>query len=64
MKCYLIATGILFGVMAAMHLVRAVSERSLLATQPGYYVGMAALGILAGALSVWAWCLLRAKSRP
>ena len=64
MKCYLIATGILFGVMAAMHLVRAVSERSLLATHPGYYLGMAALGVLAAGLSVWAWCLLRAKSRP
>ncbi len=63
MKAYLIVTGTLFGLVAFLHLLRAISERSLLGTNPGEFVAMAALGALAAALSLWAWCLLRKPSR-
>lgn len=58
MKAYLITTGTVFGLVALMHLLRAISERSMLGTNPGEFLFMAALGALAAALSAWAWCLL------
>ena len=58
MKAYLIITGTVFGLVALMHLLHAISERSRLGTNPGEFLFMAALGIVAAALSVWAWCLL------
>src|SRR5437870_2362616 len=50
MKAYLITTGTLFGLIAVLHLVRAIEERSLLATDPWYFLGMAALGVVSAAL--------------
>ena len=35
-----------------------INDRPLLATDPWYFLGMSALGVVAAALSVWAWCLL------
>jgi hypothetical protein len=58
MKAYLIITGTLFGLMAVLHVWRAIAERSQLNTDPGSFLGMAALGLVAAALSVWAWRLL------
>jgi hypothetical protein len=58
-KAYLVTTGTVFGLIAVMHLVRSVAEWRLLASDPWYFLGMAALGVLAAALSVWAWRLLR-----
>jgi hypothetical protein len=58
MKAYLVTTGTLFGLLAVMHLLRAIAERHLLTTDPWYFIGMAALGVVSAALSVWAWRLL------
>jgi predicted enzyme related to lactoylglutathione lyase len=58
-KAYLLATATLFGLMAMMHFLRNIAEWRLLATDPWYFLGMAALGVVAAALFVWAWCLLR-----
>jgi hypothetical protein len=63
MKAYLIITGALFGLMAAMHVWRGIAEWHSLATDPGYFLGMEALGLVAAGLSAWAWCLLRRQSR-
>jgi hypothetical protein len=63
MKVYLITTGTLFGLIAVMHLLRAIAEWHLLATDPGYFLGMTALGVLAAGLSIWAWRLLRLRGR-
>jgi hypothetical protein len=59
MKAYLITTGALFGLIAVLHLLRSIQEWSLLTTDPWSFLAMAALGVLAGALSLWAWRLLR-----
>jgi hypothetical protein len=58
MKVYLITTGTIFGLIAFMHVLRAISERGLLATRPGEYLAMTSLTFVATGLSVWAWMLL------
>ena len=63
MKAYLITTGTIFGLLAVWHLLMAINERHSLATDPGYFLGMAAMGALAAALSVWAWRLLARQAR-
>ena len=63
MKAYLITTGLLFGLIAVMHTLKAINDRRLLTTNPGEFLGMAALGVAAAALAVWAWRLLRRQSR-
>ena len=59
MKAYLATTGVIFGLLAIMHLLRAIDERQAFSTNPAEYLSMAALGLLAAALSVWAWRLFR-----
>jgi hypothetical protein len=59
MKAYLITTGTIFGLIAAMHLIKALRDWSLLSSNPVEFLSMAALGALAALLSVWAWRLLR-----
>jgi hypothetical protein len=63
MKSYLITTGSIFGLIALMHLLKAIGDRQQMATDPGSFFGMAALGLVAAGLSVWAWRLLRRQSR-
>jgi hypothetical protein len=57
MKAYLITTGTVFALMAIMHLVRAIAEYATLFTEPGYFLGMTALGMVSASLSIWAWRL-------
>jgi hypothetical protein len=59
MKAYLISTGTIFGLLAAMHIWRAIDERSQLASNPVQWVAMVALGMVAASLAVWAFRLLR-----
>ena len=63
MKAYLVTTGSIFGLIALLHVLRSVSEWKLLSTHPGEFVAMAALGVVAAALSVWAWRLLWRMTR-
>jgi hypothetical protein len=58
MRAYLVTTGLLFGLLAALHVWRAVDE------WPGanlglFVVQMGALVALPGGLSWWAWRLWR-----
>jgi hypothetical protein len=61
MKAYIITTGTIFALIAAMHLWKAILDRSRLATNPGEFFSMAALGLLAAGLAVWALSLLRPR---
>jgi hypothetical protein len=63
MKPYLIITGVLFALLAAMHVWRAIAERQQLNTNPGEFFSMLALGMVAAGLSIWAWRLLRQQVR-
>ena len=59
MKAYLIITGALFGLMAGVHVWRAIEEWPQTTSSAGFLLGMAALVALPGILSWWAWRLLR-----
>ena len=59
MKAYLLTTGALFAVLAMAHLARTVAESSRLTTDPGFLVEGPGIGILAAAIAIWAWRLLR-----
>ena len=63
MKAYLITTGLIFGLIAVLHLLRDITERARLATDTGHYLFEAALGLVAAVFAVWAWRLLRAQGR-
>jgi len=63
MKGYLATTGTIFGLIAVMHGVKYFADRANLSTHPVEYLSMSALGILAAALSFWAWWLLRLQLR-
>ena len=58
MKAYLLTTGVLFGLIAIAHILRIIVEWPRLATDPWYLL----LTLLAAALCVWAWRLLRQSS--
>ena len=63
MKAYLFTTGAIFGLIAIMHALKSVQDWPMLRTNPGEFLPMAALGVLAAGLSVWAWRLLRSLSK-
>lgn len=60
MKAYLIVTGIVFGLVTAAHIWRAIAEGPQLAKNPLFIL----LTVLAAALSFWAWWLLGRSLRP
>lgn len=64
MKTYLATTGTIFALLAIMHVQRAIKESNDFATNPAEYLAMAALGLIAAGLSVWAWRLLLRTNRP
>ncbi len=59
MKAYLLTTCVLFGLLALLHVWRAIVEWPHPTVSPGFVLGMAALVALPGVLSWWAWSLLR-----
>jgi hypothetical protein len=59
MKAYLFTTGALFAILALAHLARTFAEASRLRTDPGFILEGPGIGIIAGAIAVWAWRLLR-----
>ena len=63
MKAYLITTGSLFGVLAVAHLLRTIVEWRRLAVDPWFFLEGPGIGIVAGAVAIWAWRLLRRSPR-
>jgi len=64
MKEYLVTTGLIFGVLAGLHIWKAVAEWPQPTANLWYVLGMGALVVVPGALSCWAWQLLRALKNP
>ena len=51
MKAYVATTGVMFALLVAVHVWRAVEEGSHLATNPAYVF----ITALAAAMAFWAW---------
>ena len=60
MKAYVTTTGVVFGLITAVHMWRAMEEGPHLATDPWFVV----LTVAAGALCLWAWRVFRLTQRP
>jgi hypothetical protein len=63
MKSYFTVTGTLFGLLAFAHLARTIAEWRRLSTEPWFLLEGPGIALIAGALSVWAWHLLRRAPR-
>jgi hypothetical protein len=59
MRAYLITTGVLFALLVLAHIWRATTEPSL--TRDPWFL---LFSVLAAALSIWAFSLLRRAPRP
>jgi hypothetical protein len=63
-KPYLITTGALFALLAVAHAARTVVEWSRLTREPSFIIQGPGIGLVAAALSIWAFRLLtRAPAR-
>jgi hypothetical protein len=62
-KAYLVVTGSIFGLIALAHLARTVAESQRLGSDPWFYLEGPGLGLVAAALSLWAWRLLWRAAR-
>ena len=60
MKRYVMTTGAIFVLITLLHFWRMIAEWPKLATDPWYIL----LTLIAAALAIWAWLLLRLPSRP
>jgi hypothetical protein len=59
MKAYLTVTGTLFALLAGAHLFRTIGDWSRFSANPGLVLEDPGIGLLAAALSFWAWRLFR-----
>jgi hypothetical protein len=64
MKAYLTTTGALFALLAVAHLLRTIAEWPRLGTDPGFILEVPGIGVVAAAISVWAWRLRRTAGGP
>ena len=55
MRAYVMTTGVVFGLLTVVHILRIIQEGTRLVADPWYMLVTA----IAGALCVWAWRLLR-----
>jgi hypothetical protein len=63
MKTYLATTGTLFGLLAVLHFWRTVAEWNSFATKTWDLAAIGTIGVVAGALSIWACRLLIAPTQ-
>ena len=63
MKAYLITTGAIFALLALAHLLRTIAEWPRLAADPWFALEGPGIGLVAAALCLWAWRLLRVSPR-
>ncbi|NUQ20586.1 MAG: hypothetical protein HOQ09_06460 [Gemmatimonadaceae bacterium] len=58
MRAYVMTTGVIFALLAVMHVWRVFAETSALARNPEYLV----ITLIAAALSIWAMLVLRSPA--
>ncbi len=63
MKAYLVITGILFALLAVAHVMRTIAEWPRVMHDPGFFLEVPGIGIVALALCCWALRLLRVSPR-
>lgn len=64
MKAYLGTTGTLWGLLAGAHILRTFAEWGRVRSDPGFFVEVPGIGLVAAGLCVWAWRLFaRAEVR-
>jgi hypothetical protein len=61
MKAYLVTTGLIFALLAVAHLLRTIAEWPRVTADPGFFLEVPGIGVVAAAISFWAWRLLRAR---
>jgi hypothetical protein len=61
MKAYLYTTCVIFGLFSIGHVVELFSHWSTLGTDRWFAYGITAIIVVSGALSVWAFVLLKTK---
>jgi hypothetical protein len=59
MKAYLVTTGVLFGLLALVHVWRAIEEWPDSTVGLGFIVETTVVVLLPGVLAWWAWRVLR-----
>ena len=59
MKAYLLITGLLFALLALVHVWRTIVEWSRLGEDPWFLPQGPGIGLIAAGLAYWAWRLLR-----
>jgi hypothetical protein len=59
MKRYIATTGALFALLAGAHVLRTAAEWPRLGADPWFIVEGPGIGVLAAAVAIWAWRLLR-----
>jgi hypothetical protein len=59
MKAYLVTTGILFGLLAALHVWRGIAEWPRVTADAGFLLEIVVTIALPAVLCWWAWRLLR-----
>ena len=60
MRAYIITTGIVFALLVVMHVWRVIAESHALVSDPHFLI----LTVLSAALSIWAFSLLRRRTKP
>jgi hypothetical protein len=64
MRAYLITTGGLFALLAMAHLARTIGEWERFAMDPWFILEGPGIGVVGGALAVWAWRLVPRRGLP
>jgi hypothetical protein len=64
MKPYLITTGLLFAIMALLHVWRAIAEWPESGLNASFLTEMSLLVLVPAVLAWWAWRVLCESSRP
>jgi hypothetical protein len=59
MRAYVLTTGVVFGLLAVIHLLRMIEKRGSIATDPWFLI----ITCIAAGLSIWAFTTLRRSPR-